>query len=126
MRQGGVGYTPAGIPAYAVGYEDVVPAGFHAPGIGTVPILPGGPGRGGGMQVGPGHPMFGRGKLGGGVGMPPEHPGLPPGARWDPIGPPGTRGFHPDDFQHRDPSRPHPDMMQPGPGRGTDWDSFFG
>ena len=129
---------PPGIMPTSVGYEDVVPPGVRLPGyggigggVGGIPAGP--PHMGGGMHVGPGHPMFGPGKLGGGVGMPPDFGGrsdhgvpLPPGARWDPIGPPGTRGFRPDDFQTRDPSKPHPDMMQPGPGKGTDWDQFFG
>lgn len=123
-----------------------------------------GPHRGGGMHVGPGDPIFGPGRLGG----PPGHGSLPPGARWDPIAPPGQRGFHPggraereggegvdgaawsgrspvraspvhlppplslactpaaDDFQPPEPGRMHPDMAQPGPGRGTDWDRMFG
>ena len=44
---------------------------------------------GGGMHVGPNDPLFaghmgiGRGRMGAG--------GLPPGARWDPIGPPGMQ-----------------------------------
>jgi proteasome inhibitor subunit 1 (PI31) len=136
-RGGGGGsreILPPGIMPSSVGYEDVVPPGVRPPGYGGVGGIPAGPPHvGGGMHVGPGHPVFGPGKLGGGVGMPPEFGGrsdhgvpLPPGARWDPIGPPGTRGFRPDDFQRRDPSHPHPDMAQPGPGKGTDWDQFFG
>ncbi|KAH7618973.1 hypothetical protein Ndes2526B_g05918 [Nannochloris sp. 'desiccata'] len=136
---GGQEVLPPGIMPSSVGYEDVVPPGVRPPGygggyggVGGIPAGP--PHTGGGMHVGPGHPIFGPGKLGGGVGMPPEFGGrgdhgvpLPPGARWDPIGPPGTRGFRPDDFQQRrDPSHPHPDMAQPGPGKGTDWDQFFG
>jgi len=119
------------VPPTGVGFEDVVPPGVRAPGL--RPPSPGGlmegtPRRGGGMLVGPDHPIFGPGKLGEGVGVGREGPGpaLPPGARWDPIGPPGTRGFRPDDFQKHDPSKPHPDMMQPGSDRGTDWDSFYG
>lgn len=152
------------------------------------------------MLVGPGDPIFGPGRMGGGVGGPPGHApgmgGLPPGARWDPIAPPGMRGFHPgerkghwwlllvglcvstghgwqfactlrlphgrqaclrpcgsggccccvhglcatlwltwllgcvppcaaDDYQ-QPPGRVHPDMAQPGPGRGTDFDEMFG
>lgn len=152
------------------------------------------------MLVGPGDPIFGPGRMGGGVGGPPGHApgmgGLPPGARWDPIAPPGMRGFHPgerkgywrlvlacesvhrhwawmavccklrlhwqaclrpcgwlgsmllrcaravcdyladlaaccvppcaaDDYQQA-PGRVHPDMAQPGPGRGTDFDEMFG
>ncbi len=136
--RGGGEILPPGIMPSSVGYEDVVPPGVRPPGYGGgyggVSGIPAGPPHmGGGMHVGPGHPVFGPGKLGGGVGMPPEFGGrsdhgvpLPPGARWDPIGPPGTRGFQPDDFQRRDPSQPHPDMMQPGPGKGTDWDQFYG
>jgi proteasome inhibitor subunit 1 (PI31) len=131
---------PPGIMPASVGYEDVVPPGFRPPGyggiggsgVGGIPAGP--PHMGGGMHVGPGHPVFGAGRLGGGVGggvgMPPDHSDgtLPPGARWDPIAPPGQRGFRPDDYQQqrRDPAHPHPDMMQPGPGKGTDWDQFYG
>lgn len=176
--------------------------------------MEGPPRRGGGMHVGPGHPMFGPGRMGGGVGGPPGHGGLlPPGARYDPINPPGEAamkavkessevggfalclwtqarrrgvravqgrlegwcatgwcqrgrafvgrrspaphrrlrpktvfrcvwrcrsrlpghtpaaglpGFHPGDFVPPGPSHPHPDIMQPGPGRGTDFDDMFG
>ncbi|KAI8062503.1 PI31 proteasome regulator N-terminal-domain-containing protein [Gongronella butleri] len=62
------------------------------------------PGQGGGMYVGPGHPMFGRrdddpaGVLGGGPQSLPRG-SVPPGARFDPIGPfqgrPPTRGRRP-------------------------------
>lgn len=127
---------PPGILPSSVGYDDVVPPGFRPPGYlgGESSLMEGPPRRGGGMHVGPGHPIFGPGKFGEGVGVLPgsggHHgptPGLPPGARWDPIGPPGTRGFRPGDYQQRgDPSKPHPDVMQPGPGKGTDWDSFYG
>ena len=54
-----------------------------------------GPHRGGGMHVGPGDPIFGPGRMGGGVGGPPGHGSLPPGARWDPVAPPGLPGFNP-------------------------------
>lgn len=43
-----------------------------------------------------------------------------------------VQGFHPDDFtpggrgRRQGPGGVHPDMMQPGPGQGTDWDSMFG
>ena len=85
-----------------VGYNDVRPTGVGIPA------------RGGGMMVGPHHPIFGRGRL-----EPPRgHEGhLPPGARWDPIAPPGMRGFFPGDFERRAPGRSgeiHPDIMQPG------------
>lgn len=88
--------------------------------------MEGPPRRGGGMHVGPGHPMFGPGRLGGGVGAPPGRGSLPPGARYDPIGPPGLPGFHPDDYVHPQPGQLHPDVMQPGRGRGTDFDNMFG
>jgi proteasome inhibitor subunit 1 (PI31) len=78
------------------------------------------------MHVGPGHPIFGPGRMGGGVGGLPGRGSLPPGARYDPINPAGLPGFHPDDFVQPGPPRPHPDVMQPGPGRGTDWDEMFG
>jgi proteasome inhibitor subunit 1 (PI31) len=129
----GIGYRPPGIPV-GIGADDVVPPGVPPPGYGGGPGFPGlmepGPLRGGGgMHVGPGDPIFGSGRMGGGVGGPPGHgpgmPGLPPGARWDPIAPPGMRGFHPDDYQQQ-PGRVHPDMAQPGPGRGTDFDQMFG
>jgi hypothetical protein len=85
-----------------VGYNDVRPTGVGIPA------------RGGGMMVGPHHPIFGRGRL-----EPPSgHEGhLPPGARWDPIAPPGMRGFFPGDFERRGSGRRgeiHPDIMQPG------------
>ena len=138
----GGGVFPPGIMPSGVGYEDVVPPGVRPPGMGGVgPGFPEGiggvPHTGGGMMVGPGHPMFGggSGRLGGGgvggVGMGGNHgtsSTLPPGARWDPIGPPGTRGFRPDGDGDGNGNRPpvHPDMMQPGPGQGTDWTSFYG
>eukprot|EP00887_Chlorella_sp_A99_P006670 scaffold3.g6670.t1 len=135
-RMGGVGLLAPRYPGgVGVGYEDVVPPGGRPPGYG--PGLGGGLGGlvegppglgGGGMHVGPGHPMFGPGRLGDGVGRggpPAPGEGLPPGARWDPITPPGLPGFRPGDFQHPDPSRPHPDLMQPGPGR-SDFDAYFG
>lgn len=124
----GPGFPAPPVPSN-VGADDVVPPGFRPPGMGPT----GGgdmPGLhpGGGMVVGPGHPIFGPGRLGGPVGGPPGLGSLPLGARWDPIAPPGMRGFHPNDFQRRpDPAHPHPDIMQPGPRNGnTDWDAMFG
>lgn len=111
-----------------VGYGDVVPPGIRPPGSLSEP---GGLGRGGGMMVGPHHPIFGPSRIDD-PGYDPSigegRGGLPPGARWDPIGPPGTPGFRPSDFQRKKSSRehPHPDIMPPGRGAGTDWDSFFG
>lgn len=46
-------------------------------------------------------------------------PSHPSGARWDPIGPPGTPGFLPDQERRRTPPSIHPDIMQPGPGRSS-------
>ena len=37
----------------------------------------------------------------------------------------GLQGFNPDDFQ-RGPGQLHPDLAQPGPGMGADWDTMFG
>lgn len=83
-----------------VGYEDVGP--FQGQGRS---------GHDGGMLVGPHHPIFGPGRL---DPTRPEQQGtLPPGARWDPIAPPGVRGFFPGDFQRR-PTQPHPDIMPRG------------
>ena len=130
-------------PVPSIGADDLYPPGlgpgmpgiahpFPGGGIGS-----GGVGRGfggvGGSQVGPDHPLFGARHPGmrppgGGIG--PGHgppvPGLPPGARWDPIGPPGTPGFLPPQppglGQGRGrgtgggPPNFHPDIMPPGPG----------
>lgn len=97
-----------------VGYADMSPVDRRGAGQGLGP---------GGMMVGPHHPIFGRGRL-----EPPEgHEGnIPPGARWDPIGPPGTQGFFPGDFQRRNQSgvsrgSVHPDIMQPGRSASSDW-----
>ena len=74
---------------------------MRGPRPGTLPYGPESGPLGGGMHVGPSHPMFaGRvrhppGGLPGGPGFP-SHPG---GARWDPINPEGLPGFNPDDFQ---------------------------
>lgn len=104
---------PSSLRDTRVGYSDLDPIGRQGAGQGLGP---------GGMMVGPHHPIFGRGRL-----EPPEgHEGnLPPGARWDPIGPPGTRGFFPGDFQRRNTSGSnrgtvHPDIMQPGPSSSSD------
>jgi hypothetical protein len=80
-------------PSVPAGGADVVPPGMRPPGAPDIPGAPGflggggSPGvGGGGMHVGPDDPLFagrmgvGRGRAGGLV---------PPGARWDPIGPPG-------------------------------------
>lgn len=106
-----------------IGYDDL-----HPPGT----LLVEGPARGGrigGSQVGPDDPLFsvrpGR--------QPVPSQSLPPGARFDPIGPEGVPGFHPDDFtperMRREawndvgppPGMFHPEGVDPGlprPGRG--------
>ena len=64
-----------------------MPPGFQPPGYGGLQEpFPGGMGRTGGMHMGPDDPLFaGRSGMGR-----PGRPGLnPPGARYDPIGPPG-------------------------------------
>lgn len=75
-------------------------------------------GSGGGSIVGPDHPLF-TGRIGGQQpGFPGAlPPGVPPGARFDPYGPPGVPGFEPNRFA-RNPRRPgggvHPDLEQFG------------
>ena len=76
-------------PELGVGGADLWPGGTM--------VGPDGRNGGGGMLVGPDHPMFGLGRppvpfpgQGGGV--------VPPGARFDPYGPPGVPGFEPDRF----------------------------
>ncbi len=74
-------------PSGILGSHDAVPPGFQPPGYGGLQEpFPGGMGRTGGMHMGPDDPLFagrsGMGRSG--------RPGLnPPGARYDPIGPPG-------------------------------------
>ncbi|KAA6425319.1 MAG: hypothetical protein FRX49_04812 [Trebouxia sp. A1-2] len=80
-------------PSGFLGSHDAVPPGFQPPGYGGLQEpFPGGMGRTGGMHMGPDDPLFagrsGMGRSG--------RPGLnPPGARYDPIGPPGMPGFNP-------------------------------
>eukprot|EP00210_Caulerpa_lentillifera_P005572 g5329.t1 len=91
------------------------------------PILDafGGARGGGGSLVGLGDPRF-RSSL--------RHPELQPGIggmRYDPIAPPGVRGYRPGDFlpgNEWDMSGPpyHPDVGPPGPGRGPDFDHMYG
>ncbi|KAK7828366.1 putative proteasome inhibitor [Quercus suber] len=84
---------PSGIiypPVYPSGVSDI----FPSPGAGMYPTRPGF-GTGGGSM------------------------GVPPGARFDPYGPPGVPGFEPNRFT-RDPRRPgrgtHPDLEHFGGG----------
>ncbi|BFI43036.1 proteasome inhibitor subunit 1 (PI31) [Marchantia polymorpha subsp. ruderalis] len=106
-RPGGFQYPE--IPAY--GGNDLLPglgAGIFAPRRDV------GVGVGGTMLVGPNDPRWGRVGIGGQppVGGP-NPPGVPPGARFDPFGPPGVPGFEPNRFI-MDPRRPpggsHPDL----------------
>lgn len=98
-------------------YPPVNPGGFSdlfpGPGAGMFPNR-GDFGIGsGGLFVGPDHPLF----RGSGRGIDPGLPGalprgVPPGARFDPYGPPGVPGFEPNRFI-RDPRRSgphHPDL----------------
>ncbi|KAA8518961.1 hypothetical protein F0562_016265 [Nyssa sinensis] len=106
-------------------YPPINPGGgndlFPGPPAGTYPTR-GDFGAGGGMFIGPDHPMFGgigRGpNFPGGLGGDPSFPGgqpgfIPPGARFDPYGPPLVPGFEPNRFI-RNPRRPgggtHPDL----------------
>lgn len=117
---------PPGVLPSTVGYEDVVPPGLRPPGMVGGGMREGPLHPGGGMLVGPDHPIFGPGRLQGPSSRDDRGSALPPGARWDPIGPPGTRGFLPEGGRRPDGEHPHPDLAQPGPGRGTDWTSFYG
>ena len=80
-----------------VGGSDVAPPGMRPPGVPDLPGMGGPLGggglpgvSGGGMHVGPNDPLF-AGRFGGGRGRMGGGGGLPPGARWDPIGPPGMQ-----------------------------------
>lgn len=99
-----LGYPPIPMP----GGGDLLPG----PGAGVFPHR--GPGTGGSMFVGPNDPRwFGGGAPG------TNFPGgdlIPPGARYDPIGPPDVPGFGPEHFIRGPPRRPglggdiHPDL----------------
>lgn len=70
-----------------IGSDDAVPPGFRPPGYGSLQEpFPGGIGGTGGMHMGPDDPLF-AGRAG--RGRPGMSGALPPGARYDPIGPPG-------------------------------------
>ncbi|QDZ19303.1 putative proteasome inhibitor [Chloropicon primus] len=115
-----------------VGADDLVPPGIRAPGMpgmGPFPGPLGGPMRG--SQVGPGDPIFGNRGMRFGQHIPPSNLRVPPGARYDPIHPPGV----PDpDFGFggvgEGESRIHPDIGRPpeGPGgsSGGHMDFMFG
>ncbi|XP_019459458.1 PREDICTED: probable proteasome inhibitor [Lupinus angustifolius] len=83
---------------------------FPGPGAGMYPTR-GDPGFGGSMLFGPNDPRW---LGGGGPAFHGGQPGVPPGARFDPYGPPGVPGFEPNRFA-RNPPRPgydgHPDLQ---------------
>jgi proteasome inhibitor subunit 1 (PI31) len=128
-------YRPA-VPL--IGADDLVPPGVRPPGMPFEPSMPfgvGGPLRG--SHVGPSDPIFGQ--RGGRISDPSldmNRSRLPPGARFDPINPPGMPGSHPDDFI-QDPDgqqrfgggggRVHPDIGGPPEGGGNNgMDYMFG
>ncbi|GBC08082.1 hypothetical protein RclHR1_00790032 [Rhizophagus clarus] len=96
------GDEPSSVNPFNIGRDDLDPLGsnpiYGPPRFGGGGIQPfGGPSRGGGMFVGPDHPIFGQqGPRGGGgiYGGPQPLPrgSVPPGARFDPIGPFGPTG----------------------------------
>ncbi|CAL5062287.1 unnamed protein product [Urochloa decumbens] len=102
-------------------YPPIAPLGsddlFPGPGAGFYPHS--GIGSGGSMHVGPNDPRFFPSNP---FPAPFGGPGsIPPGGRYDPIGPPGVPGFEPSSFVRR-PRRPpggstHPDLefFQQGP-----------
>ncbi|CAN1770137.1 Probable proteasome inhibitor [Linum perenne] len=111
-------FHPSGVvvpPVAPFGYSDLYPG----PGAGMYPSR-GGVGGDGGMLLGPNDPRWFGGENQG-LGFPGVQPGVPPGARFDPYGPPGIPGFEPGRFT-RGPARPgrggnmHPDLEQPGNG----------
>ncbi|KAG8504182.1 hypothetical protein CXB51_002616 [Gossypium anomalum] len=107
---------PSGVvipPVNPVGGSDL----FPGPGAGMYPTR--GDFGGGDMLLGPNDPRW-FGGLGGDHGFPGAQPGVPPGARFDPYGPPGVPGFEPNRFIRNPPRRPgggtHPDLEHFGGG----------
>ncbi|KAI3439578.1 PI31_Prot_N domain-containing protein [Psidium guajava] len=98
---------PLSPPVYPLGGNDF----FPGPGAGMYPTR-GGYGSSGSMLLGPNDPSWFGGDVGR-PGFPGAQPGVPPGARFDPYGPPGVPGFEPSRFV-RNPRRPgggtHPDL----------------
>ncbi|KAK8600247.1 hypothetical protein V6N13_059936 [Hibiscus sabdariffa] len=110
-------YHPSGVvmpPVNPIGGSDLLPG----PGAGMYPTR-GDFGGGGGMLLGPNDPRW-LGGVGGEHGFPGAQPGVPPGARFDPYGPPGVPGFEPSRFTRNPPRRPgrgtHPDLEHLGGG----------
>ncbi|CAN6219151.1 unnamed protein product [Urochloa humidicola] len=112
---------PRTIDPSSIIYPPIAPLGsddlFPGPGAGFYPHS--GIGSGGSMHVGPNDPRFFPSNP---FPAPFGGPGsVPPGGRYDPIGPPGVPGFEPSSFVRR-PRRPlggstHPDLefFQQGP-----------
>ncbi|XP_011000061.1 PREDICTED: probable proteasome inhibitor [Populus euphratica] len=100
---------------YVVPPIPVNPMSDLYPGAGAG-MYPTGAGRGGGMLIGPDDPSW-SGLFGDDPGLLGRRPGVPPGARFDPFGPPGVPGFEPNRFI-RGPRRPgsniHPDLSPMG------------
>ncbi|XWS43780.1 hypothetical protein CRYUN_Cryun16bG0133400 [Craigia yunnanensis] len=90
---------------------------FPGPGAGIYPTR--GDFGGGDLLLGPNDPRW-FGGVGGEHGFPGAQPGVPPGARFDPYGPPGVPGFEPNRFFRNPPRRPgggtHPDLEHFGGG----------
>lgn len=106
---------PAGLvypPVNPIGGSDL----FPGPGAGMYPTR--GDFGSGSMLLGPNDPRW-FGGVGGDPSFPGGQPGVPPGARFDPYGPPGVPGFEPNRFT-RMPRRPgggtHPDLQHFGTG----------
>lgn len=104
---------PSGIvypPVNPIGGSDL----FPGPGAGMYPTR-GGFGSDGSMLLGPNDPRW----FGGEHNFTDGALGVPPGARFDPYGPPGVPGFEPNRFA-RNPRRPgrgtHPDLEHFGGG----------
>jgi len=115
-RPSGPQTHPSGIiypPINPIGGSDL----FPGPGAGMYPTR-GDFGTGGSMLLGPNDPRW-LGGFGGDPGFPGGQLGVPPGARFDPYGPPGVPGFEPNRFA-RAPRRPgsgtHPDLEHFGSG----------
>ncbi|XP_059428278.1 probable proteasome inhibitor isoform X1 [Corylus avellana] len=102
-------------------YPSINPIGgsdlFPGPGAGMYPTR-GDFGIGGSMLLGPNDPSW-LGGVAGDPAFPGGQLGVPPGARFDPYGPPGVPGFEPNRFS-RAPRRPgsgtHPDLEHFGSG----------
>ncbi|XP_019053934.1 PREDICTED: probable proteasome inhibitor [Nelumbo nucifera] len=91
----------------SLGSSDLYPG----PAIGVYPSWS--TGIGGGMLLGPNDPSWFSGTYGEQIGVPGGVPGVPPGARFDPYGPPGVSGFEPNRFvrvPRRSGGGAHPDL----------------